>query len=379
MATEFTNFPVLESDFFTPKGLYQEIFPRFSNPRNEVYWGGPASSGGARRLIDPEKQVDVQRSLLVIGLNSIFANLLAEKSADLFTGQNLTLAHRVGKSLEPREFNYNLYWLFHLTGVSPWFADQFAAIANRPDIIASINDQNAGKGRELAYFRLSDLFFEMVANIPELTLNPVSAVVFLPDHRTSFGCRLEKRTIIRLREFGFNIPMYEAAINLASPETKLSENALLIEAYSYIQSHGQIRLNGASFNPPFIYKQESKSLIELIPLAEDKNSRQESLFTIKNGVAIRIAAWRERLKAADGFGPLVADFPAETKFEVHGGIITMGNLKFEPENLAAALLEATIIDGRAIVRYPLVQSGGMKLILFAISTGDINGLLSACL
>jgi len=368
----FTEFPVLEGDFFTPQGLYQEIFPRFSNPRNEIYWGGPASSGGARRLIDLETPVDMQRNLLVIGLNSIFANKLALKSADLFTGQKSTLAHKVGKSLEPKEFNFNLFWQFHLTGVDPWFADQFAAIANRPDIIASINDHNAGKGRELAYFRLSDLFFEMIQKIPEITLNPVSAVVFLPDHRTSLGCRLEKRTIVRLSEFGFNIPTYEAAINLASPESKLPENALLIEAYSYIQTHGQTRVNGVSFTPPFVNKPESASLIELIPLDEHKTSRQESLFEVKNGAALRIAAWRERLKAADSFRPLVADFPAETKFEVHGGTITMGSLKFESENLAAALLEATIIDGRATVCYPLIESGGMKLISFGISAEDIN-------
>jgi hypothetical protein len=36
--------------------------------------------------------------------------VLAGKSADLFPNQSLTLAHKVGQSLEPTEFNFNLFW-----------------------------------------------------------------------------------------------------------------------------------------------------------------------------------------------------------------------------------------------------------------------------
>ena len=165
-----------------------------------------------------------------------------------------------------------------------------------------------------------------------------------------------------------------ANIGIGNPEAKL-----LIKAYQYIQRNGDPNINGVSFTPPFVNKPESASLIELIPLDEHKTSHKESLFEVKNGAALRIAAWRERLKAADGFGSLVADFPAETKFEVHEGIITMGNLQLEPENLAAALLEATIIDDRVTVCYPLIESGGTRLITFTISTEDKNRLLSVCL
>jgi len=374
----FTEFPTLEGDFYTPQGLYQEIFPRFSNPRNEVYWGGPASSGAAIRLIDQGKPVDLQRSLLVIGLNSILAGRLAESAVGLFDKQNLTLAHKVGKSLEPKEFAFNLFWQFYLTGVPPWFADQFAQIAERPEIVSQINDHNA-QNRELAYIRLSDLFFNMIAEVSDVTLNPVSAVVFLPDHRTSLGCRLERRTIIKLREFGFNISMYEAVINLASSESARPNNALLTEVYSYIQFHGQTRLNDVSFTPPFVNKSESASLVELIPLDENETSHQEPLFYVKQGVALRIAALRENLKAINNFESAAADFSTGITIKVNGGRITIGGYEFEPENLTAAVLEATIIDGKAVIHYPCIRSGGMKITTYTFAKEDIDRLLSVCL
>ncbi|OIN89905.1 hypothetical protein COW80_00080 [Candidatus Beckwithbacteria bacterium CG22_combo_CG10-13_8_21_14_all_01_47_9] len=378
MAVEaFTEFPVLEKgEFYTPSHLYEIQYAKFRQPRNEVYFGVPVSSGGMRRLVQPDNLGNIRR---IITLNSHLSEIFANVVAPLFPGSLLTLPPKIGKSLKPSEFNFNLYWLLHKTGVDPWFANQFAEIAQRPDILANINNHGGGIEREAAYIALSDLFFKIVRETPEINLNPITALIYFGDHRTSFGCRLEQRNVARLCEFGYDIPVFEAAINLANIGIGNPEAKLLIKAYQYIQRNGDPNINGVSFTPPFVNKPESASLIELIPLDEHKTSHKESLFEVKNGAALRIAAWRERLKAADGFGSLVADFPAETKFEVHEGIITMGNLQLEPENLAAALLEATIIDDRVTVCYPLIESGGTRLITFTISTEDKNRLLSVCL
>lgn len=208
-------FPGMEKSYLEVTdhcNLYSGSIQRRNTEYMEVYFCGPLTSAGAIR--SPDKSGNTFRRNVIVAETYRDALLmqLAEESQDLRL--HLTVPGHIGVRDNFRfgtgwgEGQYNLFWLYYLSGIDPVSANRFGSSESTQKNIQAIN--NKQKKREEyrpAYQNMVDEFIRFVNNPNNgARLNKMSKIIALPDYKFSFGSQME----IRLAK-GIGIPVEEVS------------------------------------------------------------------------------------------------------------------------------------------------------------------------
>ncbi len=216
---EFTRYPdLIRKEMFSPISLYAIMFDKIQvKPRNEVYIGGPATSGLARRLLPRlgNGEITSERLSTIIGINRFILHSCT-REIEAFPGYRFTIPLDIGNRLGKNEFDINLFALLYMTGIPLDFAANFYDQIKRHDSgidFTRFNDHSLAnkKQRRDEYQKLFQIYINIVGYL-KIETNPIAAVVFGPDWRTSLGCNLEAMIAT-----AFNIPLYQMYFNSQHP------------------------------------------------------------------------------------------------------------------------------------------------------------------
>ncbi len=186
--------------------LYRDIFPRINSLRNELYLSSPMTSGGARRLFINSLLSEAEIVSASISRNRKLSETFLEHS-DALLSENVIATPFHFKQPGWTQYDYNLFWMYYISGIS--IGD--AAVFDASELVSQLRKQHIGASHESIkeqYTQLINAFVEYSQN--SVQLNPVSRVLFFPDHTVSLGCHLEKTLSHKL-----GIPTYEVVCNMS--------------------------------------------------------------------------------------------------------------------------------------------------------------------
>jgi len=194
--------------------LYPGSIRRRNTEYMEVYFCGPLTSAGAIRIPDNAGKAFEQNTAVA----EIFRDALIPQLEKESMGMDirLTLPGLVGlrdhedQNSKWGEENYNLFWLFYLSGIDPVSAMLFDKKESTKYAVDRINDKKIPRElRRPAFQDLVDDFIAFAKNPKNgCRLNKMSKVVTLPDSENSFGSQME----IKLAK-GLGITVEEAKVN----------------------------------------------------------------------------------------------------------------------------------------------------------------------
>ena len=191
----YTVFPE-STPHMTPYGLYESLHNHIENPRNEIFFSHPISSAGVKDFVihdTPLVNVPKEEEIpFVINANRNVALKLVQETEENFQGR-LTVPANIGLRDGWGEFDYTRFWFYYISGIEPQNAAQFERMTTSSPEKNIFNDYHGErKSREELYDTYTTDFIRYVSfsNTP---INPVSKIVFLPDHYSSLGCRTEQK------------------------------------------------------------------------------------------------------------------------------------------------------------------------------------------
>ncbi len=185
---------------------YSDIFPRINTLRNELYLSSPMTSGGARRLFSNSELSETEIVSASISHNRKLSEVFLEYSDELLP-ENVVASPFHFKQPGWTQYEYNLFWMYYISGISTDDVATFDA-SNTVSQLKKLHMGASGETIKDLYAQLVDAFIEYSQN--SIQLNPVSRVLFFPDHTVSLGCHLEKTLSLKL-----GIPTYEIVCNMS--------------------------------------------------------------------------------------------------------------------------------------------------------------------
>lgn len=191
----------------TVLSLYSDIFPRINSQRNELYLSSPMTSGGARRLFDTSLLSEEEKITASITHNRVLSETFLYHAAQLLTEAVIASPFHFSQKSGWSQYDYNLFWMYYISGISV----EDAQIFDTSNIVSSLRKQHLGadhSGIKEIYMSLIEAFIDHTKNL--IQTNPVSRIIFFPDHTVSLGCFLEKNLANKL-----GIPTFEVACNLS--------------------------------------------------------------------------------------------------------------------------------------------------------------------
>lgn len=169
--------------------VYKNVHPLILSQRREVYFSGPLTSGGAKRLYSNSTGKNIGD---IVKHNSSFVEEVAKRADRTLPGFRKTLPHRLGIYSNWGESGYNRFWLCYLSGIEPEAAETFDCGVEKSVNHSVFNDYSRDRESRLdQYRRLLDQFHAFIQQTNCL-INPINRVIFLPDHFQSLGCTLER-------------------------------------------------------------------------------------------------------------------------------------------------------------------------------------------
>jgi hypothetical protein len=164
------------------------------------------TSGGARRLFSASPLSEVEVIIQSISHNRKLSETFLNHSDQLLPEDVIASPFHFDQRPGWTQYDYNLFWMYYISGISL----NDAAIFDESELVNQLRKQHLGASHSSIkemYTRLIDAFIEYSKN--SVNLNPVSRVLFFPDHTVSLGCYLEKTLSQRL-----GIPTYEVICNM---------------------------------------------------------------------------------------------------------------------------------------------------------------------
>lgn len=187
--------------------LYSDIFPRINTLRNELYLSSPITSGGARRLFTDSLLSEVEIVLASKSRNRELSETFLKHSNQLLAEDIVASPFHLNQVSGWTQFDYNLFWMYYISGISVSDATVFYA----SKLVTQLKKQFIGASHSMIkemYTQLIDAFIEYSKN--SVQLNPVTRIIFFPDHTVSLGCSLERTLSHKL-----GIPTYEVVCNMS--------------------------------------------------------------------------------------------------------------------------------------------------------------------
>lgn len=198
----------------TAPEYYREISSGFPNPRNEVYFSRPLTSGKIKDLVmNGRPDIDDSQKLsLIAGVNNQIAEIAQKEIRGHFPGKKLTIPG-FSSSLGFNEFSAIAYWMYYISGLSAGNAFKFHEDLRRRGAVneevfkdyRADNEERAGE-----YDKLLNAFTDFLGSNDSGNL--ISEAVLLPGHADSLGCTVEGKLFKRL-----GIPQREAVFNQDHP------------------------------------------------------------------------------------------------------------------------------------------------------------------
>lgn len=194
--------------------LYPGSILRRNTVYMEVYFCGPLTSAGAIRIPGNPGSPFRQNTMVAEIFRDTLIPQLKEESRGMSV--HLTIPGHIGvrdhfsEGIGWGEGDYNVFWLFYLSGIDPVSARQFNTRSSTKEEIGIINNKKLDRNQhKSAYQRMVDDFIAFV-NDPSTgcRMNKMSKIITLPDNQHSFGSQME----IRLAK-GIGITVEEARVN----------------------------------------------------------------------------------------------------------------------------------------------------------------------
>lgn len=233
----YTQFPSQNKHVSVIK-IYEYVFNRFPAYRDEVYFSGPLTSGGAKTLYMHSSPNPADYITLVKQHNGSFFEAIALKTKRLFSDRQLTLPHRLGNYEGWKEFEFLRFWMYFLSGLNSQSVKVFEQELQKGTIIdrSIFNDFSAQKEKRFKEYMKLLTHFTNFIKIDKKKINPIQLIVLMPEHEKSLGSRLEyelgKRLSVNVQKIYFdsNHPQFSSFISKVSPWliSQTNKNACII-------------------------------------------------------------------------------------------------------------------------------------------------------
>lgn len=212
--------------------LYPGSILRRNTEYREVYFCGPLTSAGAIRIPNNDPKTAFGQNVIVAEtFRDALIPQLEEETPDMRV--HLTIPGHVGvrnyaDNAKWGEGEYNLFWLYYMSGIDPVSAMRFDKKVSTKEAIKRINNKNMAREQyRPAYQGMVDDFIATVIDPNSgCRLNKMSQIVTLPDSQFSFGSQME----LRLAK-GIGITIKELRIN---PEWVKQQSQLWFNQYQQL-------------------------------------------------------------------------------------------------------------------------------------------------
>lgn len=179
----------------------------------EAYFCGPLTSAGAIRIPNNSESPFKQNVIVAETLRDALIPHLDSESQGLRV--HLTVPGHIGirnisEEAKWGEGEYNLFWLYYLSGIDPISARRFGEKGSTINTVQIINNKSLRREEyKPAYQAMVDDFITL-AKSPNsgFFLNKIAKMIILPDNQHSFGSQMEIRLAL-----GIGIPVEEVHVN----------------------------------------------------------------------------------------------------------------------------------------------------------------------